>query len=539
MTTILVIDDDTNLGTVFCDTLALNGFATLRATTGQAGIQLTRRHHPHLVVCDIGLPDISGYGVLKEMRSHPATTTIPVIMLTGRTDADTFRHSMERGADDYLTKPVDIEGFLRAVQTQLAKRKQLAKHFASTPAIRGGQPAPISLEDLEKRLEASAPSPQLWTIQLRNYGAIQGRYGHVFGQQVLQSVGQQLQQWRCHESALPIETYRLDERFVILLSAPPGLVDQAIASLQTRLKQPRVVSNHRLSLDICVRSVSCLDLATNKTREGMASAPSPSLVERLRRAIQRDELQLYFQPQVDLSSGQLIGAEALVRWIIPGEPPISPVQFIPVAEDNGLMPSLGDWILGAALQQLSRWQTMRRSGISIAINLSAYQLQNPAFINRLMTLVSTARVTPGMIDLELPESLIMADLNRAKQLLATLQQGGFSTAIDDFGSGYSSLSHLQHLPVNILKLDKCFVRDLHHNKSNQIIVKAIMDMARGLNIATVASGVETARELSILKQLGCQNMQGYLFSPALTAQDFETLLLNSSHQNSLDLKVNV
>ena len=182
---------------------------------------------------------------------------------------------------------------------------------------------------------------------------------------------------------------------------------------------------------------------------------------------------------------------------------------------------------------------MRLSGISLAINLSAYQLQNPIFIDRLMSLVSIAGVTPVMIDLELPEGLIMADLDRAKPLLATLQQGGFSTAIDDFGSGYSSLSHLQHLPVNILKLDKCFVRDLHHNKSNQIIVKAIMDMAQGLNIATVASGVETARELSILKQLGCQSMQGYLFSPALTAQDFETLLLDSSHQNSLDFKVNV
>ncbi|MEM9976920.1 MAG: response regulator, partial [Cyanobacteria bacterium P01_D01_bin.2] len=342
MTTILVIDDDTNLGTVFCETLALNGFSTLRATTGHAGIQLTRRHHPQLVVCDIGLPDISGHSVLKGVRSHPATTTIPVIMLTGRTDADTFRHSMEHGADDYLTKPVDLGGFLRAVQTQLAKRKQLAEHFASTSAD-PTEPAPISLEDLEARLEASAPPPQLWMIQLRNYGAIQARYGHIFGQLVLQSVGQQLQQWRsrCHGPALPIETYRIDERFVILLSAPPGLVDQAIASLQTRLKQPRVVSNHRLSLDICVRSVSCLDLAAHKPLEGMASSTQPS--ERLRRAIQRDELQLYFQPQVDLNSGQIIGAEALVRWIVPGEPPILPGQFIPVAEDSGLMPSLGDW----------------------------------------------------------------------------------------------------------------------------------------------------------------------------------------------------
>ncbi|MEO0868563.1 MAG: EAL domain-containing protein, partial [Cyanobacteria bacterium J06642_11] len=134
-------------------------------------------------------------------------------------------------------------------------------------------------------------------------------------------------------------------------------------------------------------------------------------------------------------------------------------------------------------------------------------------------------VNPIMMDLELPECVVTDDLSRAKGVLTELKDKGFSTAIDDFGC--SSLSHLQYLPVNILKLDKCFVRDLHRNRSNQIIVKAIMEMAWGLNISTIAIGVETARELSVLKQLKCQSMQGYLFSPALPAEDFETLLLES------------
>ena len=190
------------------------------------------------------------------------------------------------------------------------------------------------------------------------------------------------------------------------------------------------------------------------------------------------------------------------------------------------MPLLGEWILRTALQQLAHWQKMQLSGISIAVNLSVYQLRSLHFIDRLMEMVESTKVSPVMIDLELPERLIMEDLNRSKLLLAELHHRGFSTAIDDFGSG--CLSHLPYLPVNILKLDKCFVRDLHRNKNNQVIVRAIVEMAQGLNISTVASGVETAKELSILKQLKCHSMQGYLFSPALAAKDFERLLLESS-----------
>ena len=546
ITTILIIDDDVDLATVFCDLLALNGFTTLRAATGQEGIQLAQLHHPQLIVCDIGLPDISGYQVLTNLRSYPTTTTIPVIMLTGYDVSDTFRRSMEYGADDYLTKPTDLQSFLRAVQTQLSKREQLAKCFKPVPAESTCKQlmSAVKWETLKEQFDIIRQSPwsSLWVIHLNNYGGLQTCYGHVFSQLVLKSTGQQLRQWQegWNTPALSINTlsYLGGNQFVIFLSAPhtpnKPFCDQAIANLKTDLQQPMVINNHHLIPDIHIESINQPELATVKTLGTTANRLTNlgaavnqlSLVERLRRAMQRDELQLYFQPQVDLNSGQIIGAEALVRWVVPGESPVLPVQFIPVAEEHGLMLPLGEWILETALQQLAHWQKIRLSGISIAVNLSAYQLRSPHFIGRLMTLVETAQVSPVMVDLELPEHLIMEDLSRAKYLLAELQHKGFSTAIDDFGS--TSLSHLQYLPVNILKLGKCFVRDLHNNRSNQVIVRAIMEIARGLNISTIASGVETARELSILKQLKCQSMQGYLFSPALTAQDFEKLLLESS-----------
>ncbi|MGD1856601.1 MAG: EAL domain-containing protein [Leptolyngbyaceae cyanobacterium] len=540
-TTVLVIDDDENLAKVFCKALNLNGFDVLMASTGQKALQMARLHRPQLIVCDIGLPDLSGYDVLKRLRLHPQTLAIPVIMITGR--ADTFRRSMEHGADDYLSKPVDTRSFLRAVQTQLTKRKQLAQHFALSSNGSIYEPLfPVAhwqeLEEQFERIKLASWS-SLWMVRLANYGSLYANYGHVFSQLVLQSMGQQLYQWQ--ESQLDFHitwSYLGEDRFIVFLDAPnlsaEEGVQSAIANLKTDLQQPIIVNNHRLTLDINIESIGYQELTGVQTLTTVLPAPvlnQPSLAEQLRQAISRDELQLYFQPQVDLTSGQIIGAEALVRWHLPGKAQILPAQFIPVAEENGLMLPLGEWILETALQQLAYWQKTQCSDISIAINLSGYQLRSPHFIEQLMTLVDRAGVSPIMIDLELPERLILEDLGQAKFLLTALQNRGFSTAIDDFGSG--CLSHLQYLPINILKLDKCFVRDLHQNRSNQVIVSAIMEMARGLNISTIANGVETARELSVLKQLKCQSMQGYLFSPAIKAEDFGKLLLESSKKQSV------
>ncbi len=546
MTTILVIDDDLDLAKRVCDALVFNDFATLRAATGLDGLQLAQGHQPQLIVCDIDLPDITGDALLEQLRSHPVTAPIPVIMLAAGPDA--FRHSMEQGADDCLTKPIDLGSFLRAVHTQLTKRAALAQCFAS-----GVEPpyevltVPAKPNELVEQIAQSKQSPwsRLWVIQLRNYGDLYANYGHVLGQLVLQAMGQQLRQWRArwHTPDLSITlAYLGRDRFVVFLRAPKQPAEPegetARLKLETVLQQPMVINNHRLMPDSHIEVIDPPDLAPlqnweNSLTTSVSGHSQLSLAERLRRAIQRDELQLYFQPQVDLGSGQIIGAEALVRWCIPGEAQIFPIQFISVAEENGLMLPLGEWIVEAALQQLAHWQKKQLSAISMAINLSVHQLRSPCFLDRLMAMVKTVGISPVMIDLELPERLILEDLSQAKLLLAELQNQGFSTAIDDFSSG--SLSHLQYLPVNILKLDKCFVRNLHQNRSNRVIVRAIMDIARGLNISTIANGVETASELSTLKQLKCHSMQGYLFSPALAAQDFETLLWESSTKHAQPL----
>ena len=544
---ILVIVNDENLATAFCDSLNVNGFTALQVATGQGGLQLVQLKHPQLIVCGVELPDISGYDVLVSLRSHPKTTVLPIIMMADGQSPDTFRRCMDYGADDCLATSTNIESFLRVVRGQLAKREQLARYFInhSIESFHTKHSNVHSSQDLEKQFATvkQLPWSTLWIVRLPDYDTLQTKYGHVFGQLVIQSVKQQLHQWQgkwdTPSFSINASAYIGEGRFAIFFSGshqPVSLYTEIIITLKADLQRPMVIHNHRFSLEIAIDTVRHTELVAAPSLEAALRGLSYcdrainrlSLATRLRRAIERDELELYFQPQVDLASGQIVGAEALVRWVLPGKEPVLPVQFIPVAEENGLMLPMGEWVLETALKQLARWQQRQLSGISLAINVSAHQLRDAHLLERLMAIVKTANINPVMVDLELPERLIMEDLSRAKVLLTKLQNKGFSTAIDDFSSG--SLSHLQYLPVNILKLDKCFVRELHCNKSNQVIVRAIMEMARGLNISTIANGVETARELSVLRQLKCQSMQGYLFSPALTVQDFEKLLSESSRR---------
>ena len=191
---ILVIDDDAEMASAFCDALVMNGFSALRTTTGQSGIQLAQQQSPQLIICNIGLPDISGYEVLKKLRSHPSTLTIPVIALAGHDVPDTFRRTMEHGADDYLIKPIGFMSLLRAVQAQLTKREQLIKHFSSNAAAAEGS-SEFSQKKIKTQVEnlKQAVWSRLWTIELESYSSIQASYGHVFGQLVLQSIEHRLQ----------------------------------------------------------------------------------------------------------------------------------------------------------------------------------------------------------------------------------------------------------------------------------------------------------------------------------------------------------
>jgi diguanylate cyclase (GGDEF)-like protein/PAS domain S-box-containing protein len=243
----------------------------------------------------------------------------------------------------------------------------------------------------------------------------------------------------------------------------------------------------------------------------------------LRRAIERGELRLHYQPKIDLATSRLIGAESLVRWQHPGMGLVSPARFIPVAEDSGLIVPLGEWVLRAACEQIRNWRD-RGLDLKVAINVSARQLQQQNLSELVLGAVREAGVEPASVELELTESAIMKDAEASVSALDRIKSRGISIAIDDFGTGYSSLSYLKRLPLDILKIDRSFVRDITTDHNDAAIVRAIIGLARSLGIKVIAEGVEHETQLAFLDAHGCNYGQGYLFGKPLEAEAFEAIL---------------
>jgi diguanylate cyclase (GGDEF)-like protein len=245
----------------------------------------------------------------------------------------------------------------------------------------------------------------------------------------------------------------------------------------------------------------------------------------LRYAIQRDELDLYYQPKIHLETGELIGVEALLRWHHPERGSISPDHFIPLAEECGLISVLGEWVLRKACHQAKYWQDHFQRNINIAVNVSSQQLFNTDFADIVLKEVFDAGISPSSLQLELTETLLMNDTTETIAILNKLKKAGVSLAMDDFGTGYSSLSYLNRLPVDMLKIDRSFVMDLEVNQENAAICSAIIAMAHALNLVVIAEGVETEVQKEFLYQQKCDQIQGYLISKPIPAETFENAFL--------------
>ena len=256
------------------------------------------------------------------------------------------------------------------------------------------------------------------------------------------------------------------------------------------------------------------------------SARALQLLSALRYALSRNEFELHYQPQISLQDGQVTGAEALIRWRHPEMGMISPAEFIPVAEDSGLILPIGEWVLRTAIQQMKSWMDAGLAPGVIAVNLSVVQFRHPNLTQLVTGILDEIEVPPHYLELELTEAVAMNDPLGAIEVMDKLQQRGIKMSIDDFGTGYSSLSYLKKFKISKLKIDQSFVRDISDDPDDKALVIAIINMARSLGIHTIAEGVETASQLDFLRLQGCDEAQGYYFSKPLPADQFEIYAQN-------------
>jgi EAL domain-containing protein (putative c-di-GMP-specific phosphodiesterase class I) len=251
----------------------------------------------------------------------------------------------------------------------------------------------------------------------------------------------------------------------------------------------------------------------------------------LRRALARDELVLFYQPIVAVETGAIRGAEVLIRWRHPRRGIVLPDEFIPLAEETGFILEIGEWVLRQACRQIRQWREQGLAFGLVAVNLSARQLQQEDLVERIAGILRESGVSPDSIQLEITEGAVLHNVDSAIAMLRQLDQMGIQIALDDFGTGYSSLTYLKRFPIDAVKIDRSFVRDLEHDANDATIVSTVIGMAENLQLNVIAEGVETENQLEFLRQRGCSEYQGFLFSRAVPPEEFATLLRAESSAN--------
>jgi EAL domain-containing protein (putative c-di-GMP-specific phosphodiesterase class I) len=261
------------------------------------------------------------------------------------------------------------------------------------------------------------------------------------------------------------------------------------------------------------------------TKEVKAQSIERLMLEtNLRHALERNQLSLHYQPKVDLVTGQITGVEALLRWTHPDLGMLSPMQFIPLAEETGLIVPIGRWVLKEACAQNTAWQHRGLRPVSMAVNLSPRQFVDENLLQDIDGALVSCGMSPTLLQLEVTESMVMQNVPRAIKLLDAIQSRGIRLAIDDFGTGYSSMSLMKQFPIDTIKIDRSFVRDLPKDSEDQAIAQAIINMGKGLGMTVVAEGVETSEQETFLRDHACDEMQGFLFSKPVPPDQMADLL---------------
>ncbi|SHH82435.1 bifunctional diguanylate cyclase/phosphodiesterase [Clostridium grantii] len=253
----------------------------------------------------------------------------------------------------------------------------------------------------------------------------------------------------------------------------------------------------------------------------------------LRKAIDKNEFVLFYQPKVDIKTGKISGSEALIRWIHPKEGIIAPFKFIPLAEETGLIVPIGEWVLKTALEQNKKWINAGYADLTVAVNISVKQFQQNNFIDIIEDILKETEYNPELLELEITESILMQDTNRNIEILNKLKKMGIKISLDDFGTGYTSLSYIRKFAANILKIDKIFIDEITNNETDTAITIAIMNMANSLNLKVVAEGVETKEQLNFLRNQNCNEIQGYYFSRPVPSIEFEKMLIEGKNISSV------
>jgi diguanylate cyclase (GGDEF)-like protein len=574
---LLVVDDIATNRDVLSRLFRRRGYEVAEAATGCTALELIAKQHFNAVLLDVVMPEMDGFEVLRRIRGTHSMATLPVIMVTAVAESKDVVQALELGANDYITKPIDVgitfarvqnhlarqqaeralaenlhklENINRELENEIAQRKQSdarIQQMAHHDSLTGLSNRSYFRDQLTRsfdRIEQDGGSFDLLFIDLDQFKLINDSLGHRVGDLLLATIGERLK--RAVNEDDTVARLGGDEFAIIRFAKRPEDTNLLIDRVMKAIALPYDIEGHRLFITSSIGIARAPDdgndpefllanadlalycaKAEGRGRRRFFEAEmnervrARQLLERdLRTAASEDQFELNYQPQLNLSCGRISGFEALLRWRHPERGLIPPLDFIPLAEDTGLIVPISQWLLGEACREARTWP----DEIKLAVNLSPVHFRSGTLVHDVVGALSLSGLESSRLELEITESVLLDDNKMTMQALHELRRWGVRISIDDFGTGYSSFTYLRMFPFDKIKIDQSFVRDLPTKKDSTAIVRAIIGVASTLGMVTTAEGVETQEQLAHLRAEGCTEAQGYLISRPLLTSDVRKIL---------------
>ena len=573
--TILVVDDDPGARLLVSSALEIAGFKVISAVDGPSALEQSKLDFIDCVVLDVVMPGMSGFDVCQAMRMSPDMRHVPILMQTSLDDMQSVQRAYTAGATDFSSKGINpmllaerVKFLVRAKQTQDQLRDSEAKvrylaYFDPLTGLPNRQRLQQILEQQVAWAEQRSRGIAVLMLDIDNFSRINDTQGHSTGDALLQEIAHRLklclrdQRSFDHQEAANSDKGEVNDwvartggdKFTLAL---PGIANADTAQLvarrlQAALSRPYVFAQQEIPISVTMgvslypsdagsaetllknadaamhhgKKVGANSVEFFKKSISARAAKHLSIEADLRKAMDRGEFKLNYQPRVRIEDMQVDGVEALLRWWHPTRGFVPPDEFIPIAEQSGLIVDIGDWVLRESCAQARRW---RDAGTHwrVAVNVSGVQFRDGSLVERVSRAVDAAGIDSRRIELEFTEGALIEYSAVVSKAVKALKSLGVATALDDFGTGYSSLSYLRHFPIETLKIDRVFVRDIVSQNGNTPLVDAIIAMAKSLGLTTVAEGVETEAQWQYLKSRGANHLQGFLFCQPLAAADLES-----------------